>query len=317
MALGKFIIENTGSVWGDDFAMHWHCAYLAQLDWQRRSGRLSCSATKLKLEKDDFKISTDSWFGYMNIGFTVALYKGAAKAGLVPDILLSTESGVDVDSDPGFKKCVDIWESSWSEPHKEFLDNLSSGKSSKEQAIDTLYSELWSTHTLIIKTSLPHAKRLEDLMPELERNFGLGFCHIAELLEAMSWTFLSLEALMEIGGRYLPNLTLDEDTMISLKENRKNEYMATNQILDFYNARPVQLSIMFGFFRRLARWKIERQRMPKTLKVLTTDESHITEKMIVLGRVVAKVVFPQSILEISLWILTIVGLIVGSLYWHS
>ena len=46
MTLGKYIIENTGSerIWGKEFTGHWCWGYLAQLDWQWRSGRLNACA---------------------------------------------------------------------------------------------------------------------------------------------------------------------------------------------------------------------------------------------------------------------------------
>ena len=133
----------------------------------------------------------------MNLNFSVAVYRGAAQAGLVPDITLSSvKNGLDVDSDPGFIECVDIWRKFWSSPYEDFCTKLSSGDSNKDQAIDTLYDEIWAAHALVIDVSLPYAKRFKGFMSTSERKFGLGWCRMVELLSNMSWTSLSLHAMM-------------------------------------------------------------------------------------------------------------------------
>jgi hypothetical protein len=320
MALGKFLIENTGgaSMWGDGFGMHWYWGYLAQLDWQWRSGRLADPTihTNGQIQQEfDIHISMKSWFGYMNLNFSVAVYRGAAKAGLVPDISLRIGGGVtdesekfnsnpnNVEADPGFIKCVSIWEAFFRGPHATFLLHHGPKRSKKERQplVDDLYRELWSTHTRIIQASLPHARPLENLMPDFEREFGLGWCHMVELLAAMRFTLLSLDALMEHGAGYLPSLTLDNKysheggmNMTWLLENRKNEYNAAIQMMDLHKATPRKLSFMCGFLRRLCRWEGERQNMPVTMKILTKEgEAGFMKKFFVMGRMMIKVILPK------------------------
>ena len=157
MALGKYIIEHTGgeSAWGPACRRHWFWGYLAQLDWQQRSGRLA-DPTTTKANDDEntnnnIRIATNSWWGYMNLNFSVAVYVGAAKAGFVPEIqLLMNEN--DVEQDVGFQKCVENWKLFWETAHPEFLRELNQeGSASKgrrgETAIDRLYPKLWETHS--------------------------------------------------------------------------------------------------------------------------------------------------------------------------
>lgn len=311
MALGKFLIENTGcvSVWGDGFGMHWYWGYLAQLDWQWRSGRLSDPfSIKAQVHQDfDCNISRKAWFGYMNLNFSVAVYRGAAQAGAVPDISLSVidapnEFGAnpDVEADPGFLKCVSIWEAFFRGPHATFLHHYDPKlicKEERQQLVDDLYVELWSTHTQIIQASLPHARPLESFMPDLERKFGLGWCHMVELLASMRFTLLSLDALMEHGAGYLPSRILDNEGgvhMTWLLENRKDEYNAAIQMMDLHKATPRELSLMCGFIRRFCRWEGERQKMPITMKILTKQgEANFMKKFFVVGRMFIKVVLPK------------------------
>ena len=325
MALGKCLIEKTARLRGESGSFsgqrraevgeqcwHWYWGYLAQLDWQWRSGRLLSTRSA---EDTPYKISMDSWFGYMNLNFSVAVYMGASKAGLVPRVEISRNGdgreGFDVENDPGFQACVDLWSRFWtSGAHENYL-RASSQRQQEEQEVDalkTLYAELWSTHTDIITTSLPNARSMEKLLPEPERKFGLGWCNMVELLAAMGWTLLSLDALMENGAGYLPSRILDDEQTISwLERNRKDEFDATKQIIDLHDATPFQLSLMCGFFRRLTKnWEGERRKMPKTLKVFTKyGYASPIRKIAVLVRILAKVAMPRSVVEILGWSIAI------------
>lgn len=319
MALGKYILEHTGSkdIWGEKWEHHWYWGYLAQLDWQWRSGRLFDSNTKENKLLSNEIISTDSWFGYMNMNFTVAFYQGAAKAGLVPEIILSSEN-FDATKDPGYQACVEVWYSFWTTSHVAFIQNYSISTNRNDQSsIMTLYKDLWDFHTLIIQTSLPHAKRMEQYMPEYERAFGLGWCHMVELLAAMSWTWLSLEALMKHGAGFLPTTVLfNDDIMHDLEQNAPAEHKAALQIMELNTTTPQQLSTMCAFFQRLTRWETERLRMPETMKILDSnnDDDHSISFMLktrTLIRVLFKVALPKSMWEITMWNMMFAGMALG------
>ena len=148
---------------------------------------------------------------------------------------------MDVEQDEGFLECVDHWASFWSGPHQEYIKAYSSlleeeatsiveakgdvntnGNNTHEREKDKLlcrlYDQLWDTHTQIITTSFPHAKRMENLMPRLETKFALGWCYMVELLAAMSWTLLSLDALMEHRVGYLPHHRIDYSRSIGMAQ---------------------------------------------------------------------------------------------------
>jgi len=125
MALQKYLIEHTGgeSIWGTTgearCSKHPIWGYAAQLDWMHRSGRFEDPSEW----QDDAPfdgitksntISKRSWWGYMNLGFSVASYCGAAEAGLVPSVSFSNKS---VANDVVFQTCVGLWKDFWENDH--------------------------------------------------------------------------------------------------------------------------------------------------------------------------------------------------------
>mmetsp|Transcript_28613 Transcript_28613/g.59807 ORF Transcript_28613/g.59807 Transcript_28613/m.59807 type:complete len:416 (+) Transcript_28613:48-1295(+) len=319
MALGKYIIQNTGSreLWGPNFSGHWHWAYLAQLDWLKRSGRLAspvAKVTKRMLEKDD--IAMDSWFAYVNLNSTVALYFGAAKAGLVPKVSVCKDCGLDLEVDPGFLGSVDIWHCFWINSHKKFLDSIPTGKGSKDKAIALLYQELWSAHALVTKSLLPRARKLELFLPELERKFGIGWLNMVEVYDAMAWNLLSLDALMDIGVGYSPSRVLNEESMIWLEEHCPDEHIVATTIIGFHNLSPATISAMRTFFQRLIRWDRERLLLPYLIRYLNAPKTPIQKLSLffVFTRMLIEVILPQTIIEVLIWIFFGGGILLLSYY---
>ncbi|CAJ1941147.1 unnamed protein product [Cylindrotheca closterium] len=315
MALGKCLIRNTAgsksNCWGEKnySEKHWYWAYLAQLDWQWRTGRLSYSggstiAPKTTTNLPTTIISTAAWYGNMNANFSVAAYMGAMKANLVPSIKLDTWRK-NIEEDPGFQICVEVWYEFWIGPHAKYLTTMesSAAASQEEQDAETketlerealieVYRALWEAHTDIIHAGVEHNRQEEALLPEPERKFAMGWCHMVELFAAMGYTLLSLEALMVNGAGYLPSqVLLDESVLEHLKKNKPDEYQQTMQVMDLYNATSLQLDSMCGFFRRLTRWEWERQQMPITLKIL--NKGAVVPKTKLLLRILTKIIIPH------------------------
>jgi Leg1 len=85
------LINEPRLLWGPNHVHHWLWAFGAQLDWQHRSGRLRVttadSASSVAVPNDDRHhdhdedwISDESWWGFMNFGFSVAVLAGAVQA---------------------------------------------------------------------------------------------------------------------------------------------------------------------------------------------------------------------------------------------
>jgi hypothetical protein len=328
MVMGKLVIENSSAingsaskVWGKNDEKHWLWAYLAQLDWQRRSGRLSDPSVGTKSK--DIQISVKSWFGFMNCNFIMAIYEGAINANLmdkkVCKPIKKVGDQVDLRNDPSYVQCLKIWTSFFKETHLGFMEDVSSlswensidEKSLKSQLYN-YYDKLWMVHKETIETSIEHSKHLQELLPELERKFSIGFCRVPDMLQSMSWIYLGLDDLMTVGVGYLPSKFLtDQNILDSMKQKHPDEYITATQCIDFSAASPTQLKIVFGFFRRLARWEDERERMPETMKALNGANALVMKKIAVLIRVLLKVTLPRKLdFEALFWTVVFILFIV-------
>ena len=330
MALNKALIQETGgeSIWGTNEHSVYSCSqhpiwgYAAQLDWQRRSGRFQDpskwqdesdgNALLQKMMNDNDKnsgtISKQSWWGYMNLQFSVAMYCGAAEVGLVPQITWSDES---VWSDAGFLKCVDIWKEFWESYKSTFLPSISncSNKIEDEDLKDELYRTLWKAHTGIIQAGVSHGKGLEGILPQHDRDAGLGWCNMVELLAATNWPLLSLDNLCKFGCGYLPIVRLGgPKTFDWLKHHRKLEYTTVQSLYQLKNASSKAMSGACLLFGRVAKWRFAVKKLPRTLHVLT--HGNPIQKMLALSRVMLLAVFPRSLLErgVALAVVSLVGM---------
>ena len=82
---------------------------------------------------------------------------------------------------------------------------------------------------------------------------------------------------------------------------REDEHLSANNMIN--TSITTDMFLACEFFRRLVFWNSERKRMPITLKTLTTTSSWLGEKVCVMLRVIALVLFPHSSLE---WCIAIV-----------
>ena len=86
--------------------------------------------SKTTIDDGGDEVSVDSWFGYMNLNISVAVYCGAAKACLVPKTSCfclndtNDTASMDVENNQGFWECVDHWAAFWSGPHQELIASM-------------------------------------------------------------------------------------------------------------------------------------------------------------------------------------------------
>ena len=311
MALGKCLIQQTSksrflSNWScsmkHEYGKHWYWGYLAQLDWQWRSGRLGPPQLDQNYDaKREDNISKLSWWGFMNLNFTVALYCGAVEAGLVPRVkLIDAEELLDNQS---YCMCVEYWKMFWVGAHDQFQSTVT--LENFGQAEKKLYEELWFTHSSIIDCSVPYARDemgIEDLLAIEERNFGLGWCQLVHILAAMNWTLLSLDALIKFGAGYLPTVRIEgEESFHTLRSNRRNEFVSVKSMwaLKSFSKQP-----MYGiklFWKRISAWDFERKLLPITLNDITLGSS--LKKTLVGLRLFIVTALPQSKIDVCLYIL--------------
>jgi len=326
MALGKYLIEHTGgeSIWGKDCTKHWFWGYLAQMDWQRRSGRFADPSTwnasgdvkEILASSSSFgeedAISRRSWWGYMNLNFSVAVYCGAAEAGIVPKVSFLSSSSSDDDQtniqdDEGFRQCVEHWKMFWSTHHKQFVNGMgkttttTTTKADDSKAlVTTLYQHLWQTHTGIIVSGISHGKEMEALLPEEDRNIGLGFCNTVELLASMSFILLSLDYLCKFGVGYLPTIRLaGPESVEHLKRHRPQEHVAITNLWKLKDASPKTMEFLCGFWSRVTYWDFQRENMPRTFNVL--GHGSRWQKVVANCRVLCLAIAPRSLVGFGIW----------------
>lgn len=306
MALGKYLIQNTGGekVWGRNCSRHWFWGYIAQLDWQRRSGRFE-DPSEWKDEVDESivltgggydtdEISKRSWWGRMNLEFSVAVYCGAAEAGLVPRVTISSE---DVASDASFQKCVELWRGFWQTIHSEFL---ASHEEDYDGASLELYRGLWPVHTEVIKAGMAD-NDLGKLMPKEDLGVGLGWCQMVEILAATNWPLLSLDSLHEFGAGYLPTVRVSgPKTMEWLKEHRPREHKTVTNMHGLKDVPANKMERMCSFWARVTWWNFARNNLPRYLHALSHGSP--IQKLVWLARVLALAAFPHSYYEAGVWL---------------
>lgn len=139
--------------------MHWLWGYACQMDWQYRSGRF-----QIGLRNDDLtsagsfnymdRISDKSWWSYMNFCFSVCIFVGAQRAGLVPDLNIRLDSiskGL-IANDTVVQQCIDAWENLFRNGYLQYKTsilgaNISEGDLSKRSFL--YHDKVWAAHTSV------------------------------------------------------------------------------------------------------------------------------------------------------------------------
>ena len=233
MALYKdIILDGCDHEWNDDHSFfplyHFLWAYGAQLDWQHRSGRLndnnntnsSCIQTLQDPDPEDL-ISTNSWWGYMNFAFSVALWLGYRQA---TEIVEPQNTTIVLDSDsqrllelPEIQEIVQAWKDLFQ--NQQLLSGYNVQSPSKDDELQDLFElqqHVWNTHIYVIEkaTSTNHSQHLLNLMPSTEQLFARGWATMVDILAAACFP-TDLVTLCVDGAGYLP-LQVVDDTYLTL-----------------------------------------------------------------------------------------------------
>ncbi|KAG7371866.1 hypothetical protein IV203_018008 [Nitzschia inconspicua] len=243
-------------------------------------------------------------------GDSIWVYCGAAEAGLVPGIQLDTPFNK---NDFGFQQCVQHWKSFWDTHHRDFVLSIRSSttETQRKEALSILYRHLWETHTNVIQCGIANAKQLENKLPEEDRNVGLGWCNMVELLSAMSWTNLSVDALCEFGVGYLPTIRIaGPETVQWIATHRPKEYVTIQTLDKLRLSSPAAMKQMCSFWSRVTRWSFQRDTMARTLDTLSHGKG--PAKVLAFTKILILSIAPKSVTEISIWIAITSGLLYAS-----
>ena len=290
-AVYKHLIASTGGepLWGNRCEHHWLWAYSAQLDWQQQSGRLNADRTANA-------IMPNSWFGIMNFCFCICVLLGAAQAGVVPTPTLTAETAELLNA-PGIASCTETWAEFWAVEHSSFVEAASAaaGDDAKlDELRDDFQRKVWRAHTRTIEGGMLASEDLLNALPADERAFSLGWTRMVELLASVNWS-TSLATLQKDGIGYLPSEVLqDEAVLEGMRTSAPKERAAVLASQQLGKMPLPLLKLVAAFWRRVARWRFARRRMPATLANLTYEKRRLP---LSLARLVVLAALPKSVIE--------------------
>jgi hypothetical protein len=280
----------------DLWVHHWLWAYAAQMDWQHRSGRFVIGSSKRDKDNND-RISTKSWWGYMNFCFSVCIFLGAEQAGLIKNkIKLDRDSKALIEKDEAIRKCISSWAYFFRGPYSSFkkaVSDRSISDSQYELARFELQKEVWKAHTTVIRATVgTDVKSIDNvimnemlqLLPEPEQKFGLGWCRMVELLAALCFP-TDLRTLFEDGGGYLPiEIVSDEKVkQWQLEASKKKlsevdccRLRSVENTFKLVDAPERALEVVGKFYRRVVQTPEIARSMPMTV-IRTTHGSTLVK----------------------------------------
>lgn len=296
MAIYKYLIfeldePSTWNIVKDFWFFHWLWGYGAQLDWQHRSGRLSIgSDDDGQVHRSGDRISTQSWWGFMNFCFSVCILLGAEKAGLISQgrVMLDSKSVELVKGDESIRICIDRWSDLFGEPYVKYKNAVSNlGQECHEFAMARFefQKEVWKAHTAVIYATVgrhrkePKNEQLDtmlQLLPEPEQKFGLGWCNMVELLASLTYP-THLRTLMRDGAGYLPVSIVTPEllkewqsslTSLSKYDRRRLESVQVTHKL--CRAPPIALHLVAGFYYSVVQTPEIAESMPRTIVTMTS-----------------------------------------------
>jgi hypothetical protein len=186
-----------------------------------------------------------------------------------------------------------------------------------EVAMDLLREELqrkvWWTHKVAMESGLAVSSEALAALPPDEAKFGLGWVKVVELLASVVWR-TDLATLLRNGIGYLPSKRLVPGALEVMKEEAPKEHAAVRSAMRLSGAPRGGLRLASAFWRRVARWKGARRRMPATLDNLTYDKKFLP---LALARLVGLATAPRSLREAAGWLVLVAAVAVAAKARHG
>jgi hypothetical protein len=298
---------------------HWLWGYACQMDWQHRSGRFRIGLRDAPSATDDRdRISDKSWWSYMNFCFSVCIFVGAQRAGLATQLNITFDAISEglIANDAVVQRCIDAWEQLFRNGYLQYKNsiigtNISDGEFSKRSFL--YHHKVWATHTAVIQRSVgmdpnhhanPVMADLLSLLPEPERNFGLGWCRMVDILAACCFP-TDLRTLKVDGAGFLPIQVVSDEAFSKFQKNRsaltKIEQMRYASVASTHrliHSPEIALYLVALFWKRVVRTDSVRRSMPGLLNTLTHGKS--TQKAYPLLRILSLFAWPRGVAEWSL-----------------
>ena len=291
---------DSGDLWGESplREYHWLWAYAAQLDWQNRSRRLQSSDEEIENDM----ISPESWWGYMNFGFSVAVLLGWKETR--PDITIELDSISQrlIENDKAMQKCIQGWESFFRNGYREFVNTCNHTSTSMLEARYELQHHVWEAHTSVIDYCQNEGtvySALLNKLPTTERKFGEGWACMVHVLAAACFP-TDLVTLQQDGGGFLPLQPLTAEVWGSMPTlnyydaSRRRTVLATH---DLVTMTPWQIQGMIGFWKRVARTENVSRLLPRT--IVDLYHGSLPTKLLQLSRLMHWFFRPREVIAIA------------------
>jgi hypothetical protein len=209
LAAYKLLIEATNQrgIFGEENEYNVFWGYVFQLDWQRRSGRLSL------VDTPPGRIDPNSMWGYGNYSLSIIPLIAAMQVGLMPEMEILppyTESAVAYASGGGsagafripvnFQRVAQAWQAFY-----RHMDRITPGSD-----LEPLRFEQWKAHGYSL-TSIEHA--VQTIGPRYhargELDFLVGWIRMVDFLGAAAWR-ADLVYMLKNGVGVLPERIITE-----------------------------------------------------------------------------------------------------------
>jgi len=278
---------------------HWLWAYVVQFDWQHRSGRLSLLVTAKEPTQDTSTkttphpdcIDVNSWWGYMNFSFSVAILLALEKIGWLSETLggekktpvliqLDPVSQELVDNDVCVQKCIAAWENMFRHAYAGYRSIiLGNREHSQKEYINArfhLQKEVWKAHTAVID-GCDGGERYEALvsqMPMPEELFARGWARMVSILAAACFP-TDLITLKKDGAGFLPLQIISnsmwqewQDQAKQLTGVPKRHYSMVKRTHDLVKMKESELQSAVAFWTRVVRSEDTSRSMPRIVTEL-------------------------------------------------
>lgn len=192
---------------------HFLWGYVDQLDWMRRSGRLSSTPCSIKVDPS-------SWWGRVSYALTIIPLAAAVECGAAVSILGLARAG-DGDSDgdrqgqkddlqlPQLRRAVRAWKRVWSFSDADIASRVRLNMPVHDSLQERLRRAQWAAHLESLDAvDALYGEEFDKLPSEAEREFARGWCRAARLFsEAAAHTSLD-RCLLPLGAGYAPERML-------------------------------------------------------------------------------------------------------------
>jgi hypothetical protein len=171
----------------------------------------------------------------MNFCFSVAILLGAVNATneldetTVLQVELDEKSQQLLQNDAAAARTVKIWYDFFRQAYPEYREKLQAALESKDEIDANLpllrfqfQQELWKCHTSVIETAISsdRSNNLLQLLPEPERNLGIGWSRMVDVLAASTFP-TDLMTLVEDGAGFLPYMIITDQVVKDWKSAGK------------------------------------------------------------------------------------------------